>query len=67
MPTNDRLKFRSGNDSIEGPKVLVFILALVKILTPIIIAILVFVERKELMHIGSEMAKGFGGVFRASG
>ena len=59
MPTNDKLKFRSGNDNIEGPKLLVFILVLVKYLTPIIIAVFVFVERKELMQIGSEIVKAF--------
>ena len=67
MPTNDKLKFRSGNDNIEGPKELVFILALVKILTPIIIAILVFIERKEIIHAVSEFLNAVGGLFRESG
>lgn len=64
MPTNDKLKFRSGEDNIEGPKVYVFILVLVKFLTPIITLIFLFIERKELMHFGAELIKA---LFHSSG
>ena len=63
--SNDKLKFRSGNDNLEGPKVYVFILVLVKYLTPIIIAVFVFVERKELMKCGAELFKAIA--HRSSG
>ena len=57
MKDDKQLKFHSGEDKIEGPQLPVLILGLAKYLRLFLVAILLFIERKEITKCAVEVVE----------